>query len=255
MRNPGVIVLFFLILCTTGCRSEITTPVGVLEAMQAEYAGDWYESVTFVQTTINYGPGGQTDTTSWWEALQLPGRLRIDIGGPDTGDTWIFRNDSIYVYQDGQLGAAEPTLHPLLLLGFDIYFTPLDEVTAKLDTLGFDLEDMHVTSWEGRDVYVIGAKEGDMGSPQFWIDKDRLVFVRLFQWTGPGGNVLQEIRFNNYEPLGGGWIAPEVLFYANSELTLKETYHEIDYGMELDLRLFDPGQWQQANHWFNQQVR
>jgi hypothetical protein len=32
-----------------------------------------------------------------------------------------------------------------------------------------------------RPVYVVGAKQGDVHSPQFWIDKKQLSFVRMLR--------------------------------------------------------------------------
>lgn len=257
MRFPTAALLAF-VLALTGCnRSDTPTDTAalpgngadVIRAMQDAYTGDWYETLTFVQTTINHGPGGATDTTLWYEALKIPGRLRIDISEPGSGDTWIFRNDSIYVYAQGQLANAAPTMHPLLLLGFDVYHLPAEETISKLDTLGFDLEKMYETEWEGRDVYAVGADSAGSGGPEFWIDRERLVFVRLLQNVGPGGSILQDIRFESYEPLGEAWIAPRVQFLADSTLMLEEIYEDVEIGVELDDGLFEPGSWQSAEHW------
>lgn len=260
MRIP-IAAIIALLVAFTGCGSSDSPAdsgapedgAGVIEAMQESHTGDWYETLTFVQTTINHGPGGATDTTIWYEALKLPGRLRIDINEPGSGDTWIFRNDSIYVYAQGQLANAVPTLHPLLLLGFDVYHLPAADVVSKLDTLGFDLSKMYQTEWEGRGVYAVGADSAGTNAPEFWIDRERLVFVRLFQNAGPGGSIRQDIRFDAYEPLGNAWIAPEVRFYADSTLMLEELYDDVEIGMELDDAFFEPGSWQTAGHWVSEE--
>jgi len=230
---------------------EYTTPAEVLVAMKAQYEGSWYESMTFVQTTIQHSADGSTDTTTWFEAMELPGKLRIDIGEPNSGNTWIFRNDSIYVFSKGTLIDGRPTLHPLLLLGFDAYFINSASLINKLDSLGFDLDLLSDTTWQGREVYVIGAEAGDMEKQQFWIDKERLYFVRLLQIVGPDGSSQQDIQFNRYEPLGDGWVAPEVLFFVDGSLQMEEFYHSMNDGIEFDSRLFSPIQWKSANHWFS----
>lgn len=256
MRFPTV-ALLALVIALTGCgRSDSPTDAvsfdngaDVIQAMQQMYAGDWYETLTFVQTTINHGPGGTTDTTLWYEALKLPGRLRIDIAEPGSGDSWIFRSDSIYVFAQGQLANAVPRMHPLLLLGFDVYHLPTDVIVSKLDTLGFDLTKVYETEWEGRDVYAVGADSAGTDAPEFWIDRERMVFVRLLQNVGPGGSVRQDIRFESYEPLGDAWISPRVLFFADSTLMLEEIYNDIEIGAELEDGLFEPGTWQSVEHW------
>jgi cyclase len=52
------------------------------------------------------------------------------------------------------------------------------EYARRLKRLGFDLATVHDDSWEGRPVYVVGARAGDLRTRQFWVDKERLVFVR-----------------------------------------------------------------------------
>lgn len=254
MRKIGIfsiLLVVFLASCSNkeDATTEYETPAEVLVAMKNRYEKSWYETMTFIQTTIQYQPDGRSDTTTWFEAMNLPGKLRIDIGDPQSGDTWIFRNDSIYVYNKGSLSVARPTFHPLLLLGFDAYFLDSTSLFNKLDSLGFDLDVMSDTTWQDRDVYVIGAEAGDTESEQFWIDKERLYFVRLLQNVGSDGSSQQDVQFNNYVSLGGGWVAPEVVFYVDGRLQMTEIYHNLTEGVDLDERLFSPTEWQLADHW------
>ncbi len=219
----------------------------VIAAMHAAYAGDWYETMTFVQTTIQHGPGGETDTTFWYEALALPGQLRIDIGSPSSGDMWLFRNDSIYVYAGGALSQSGPTLHPLLLLGFDVYHEDPDVMASKLDSLDFDLSRVHRTIWQDREVLVVGADEGDLMPNQFWVDAERMVFVRLVQRQG---TAVQDVRFDDYERLGDGWVAPTVTFRVDSTLTLEERYADMRVGMTFPDGFFEPARALTAEHWY-----
>ena len=249
---PLLLVASVLVGCgsePSGHDASVATGYDVVRAMQQAHADDWYDGVTFVQTTINFAPDGRSDTTTWYEALKLPGRLRIDIGSPTSGDTWLFRNDSIYVFNDGIMANAVPTMHPLLLLGFDIYHRTYDDAVARLDTLGFDLNEMTTADWQGRPVYVVGASDPTSTAPQFWIDRERLVFVRMLQNVGPKGRIRQDVRFNAYEPLADGWIAPEVLFLADSVMTLKELYNDVRASDSLDDAFFHPTTWDTAQHW------
>ena len=76
-------------------------------------------------------------------------------------------------------------------------------------------------------MYVLGAEGGDETSHQFWIDQERLVFVRQLRGE-------QETQFNNYERLGGGWVAPEVVFLTAGKRTLLEQYRDIRTDHELN---------------------
>jgi hypothetical protein len=96
-----------------------TPPTGeaLVGQMHARYTGKWYRTLTFVQTTTF--PDGRLET--WYEALTLPGRLRIDIAPVPERNTILFSGDSIYQWQRGTPRAAAPFIHPLLVLGFDVY--------------------------------------------------------------------------------------------------------------------------------------
>lgn len=164
--------------------------------MQARYAGKWYKTITFTQKSIQHKPDGGVDTTLWYEALEMPGRLRIDFDPMTDGNGFLFRADTVYSIQKGAVAQFAPQDHSLLLLGFDVNFLPPAASMKKLEGLGFDLTTFREAEWQGRPVYVVGADEGDETSAQFWIDKDNLYFVHEIQPLGPGGKVSQEVRFN-----------------------------------------------------------
>ena len=138
----------------------------LISLMRDRYVGKWYRTLTFTQKTTL--PDGKIET--WYEALELPGKLRIDVAPLDSGKTLLFRNDSLYVFEQKTLKTSHPMVHPLMVLGFDVYEAPVKETAAKLRGLKFDLSKLHRTTWQGRPTYVVGAAAGDTASPQFWID-------------------------------------------------------------------------------------
>jgi len=112
----------------------------LISLMRDRYAGKWYKTLTFVQKTTF--PDGKIET--WYEALELPGKLRIDIAPLDSGKTLLFRNDSLYVFEQKKLKASQPLVHPLMVLGFDVYQAPVAETVRKLRDLKFDLSLAHL---------------------------------------------------------------------------------------------------------------
>ena len=105
-----------------------------------------------------------------------------------------FANDTLYSFKDGAQTNSRPFVHPLLVLGFDIYFMPLQDAIAKLKQLKFDLSILREDTWQGRPVYVVGAKAEDLHSSQFWIDKENLYFVRMLAPAGKDGTATQETQ-------------------------------------------------------------
>jgi hypothetical protein len=222
----------------------------LLALMRARYAGKWYRTLTFVQKTTF--PDGRIET--WYEALELPGKLRIDIAPLDSGKTLLFRNDSLYVFDQKMLKASQRLVHPLMVLGFDVYQAPVKETAEKLRGLKFDLTKLHQTTWRGRPTYVVGAMPGDTTSPQFWVDAERLYFVRSLEPSKKDPMVINETVFDKYVPLGGGWVETEVLFFANGRPQVKEEYSDPKANVKLDPAIFDPSVWR-APGWVGHEAR
>jgi outer membrane lipoprotein-sorting protein len=250
LSRQGLLILCGLLLLAPLVKaSEIKTSEDLIAAMRKKYAKSWYKNTTFKQVTTDYEKDGTKKVAVWYEAISMPGRLRIDFDPIKDGNGILFANDNIYTFKAGKLENSRPLIHPLVLLAFDVYFLPVDQTVAKLKQLKFDLSLLREDTWQGRSVYVVGAKAGDMHSPQFWIDKQRLYFVRMFRPVGKDGTLTSEIQFNKYERLGGGWISPEVIFLMDGKTTTTEAYSEMRANVDLDERLFDPDTWSAAKHW------
>lgn len=223
--------------------ATLTTAEQLLTAMHARYAGKWYSTLAFVQKNTRYLPAGGTDTSTWSEVLSLPGKLRIDVEPRANGNGNIYRNDTVYVFNSGRLVRQARAPHPLLLLGFDVYFIPVERTVAGLREIGFDLSRMHESTWQGRPAYVVGAAPGDMRARQFWIDRDRLVFVRMMEPSRRDTTKTAEIRFNRYYQIGDAWLSPEVEFLIDGARDFLEEYTEIKTGVTVAESVFDPARW------------
>lgn len=248
MKYVFLILATSLLMLPATPYAKISNTNELLAAMQKKYGKSWYKTATFVQETTNFQPDGTSKVETWYEAMSVPGSLRIDFAPTKDGNGILFTNGKIYVFKNGKVETERAFDHPLLILGFDIYRAPAAEVTAKLQALKFDLSQFREDTWQGRPVYVVGAKAGDLHSPQFWIDRENLYFVRMLRPAGKDGTQTQETQFNKYEKLGGGWIAPEVLFMLDGKLVTTEKYSDIRSDVTLDPKLFDPQFWTTV-HW------
>ena len=220
--------------------AKITTTDELVQSMQKKYSKSWYKTATFVQKTTNIDKDGNTKVETWYEAMSLPGSLRIDFTPTKDGNGILFTNSQIYVFKNGKVDSNRPYVHPLMVLGFDIYRLPQTDVIEKLKGLKFDLSIFREDTWQGRPVYVAGAKAGDLRSPQFWIDQKNLYFVRMIRPAGKDGAQTQETQFNKYQKLGGGWMSPEVIFSVDGKVVTTEEYSELRANVTLDPKLFDP---------------
>jgi len=229
--------------------SEFLTGQGVVEAMHARYLGKWYTTMTFRQKTSRLLANGKWNVQTWYEAMKLPGKLRIDFDPVSAGNGVLYARDSQFVVQNGRLLRGDPGINPLLLLGFDVYTATVAHTTTRLRREGFDMSAVHETTFQGKPMIVVGAQKGDYNRKQFWIDKERLLFVRMLEPTPRDTSKMQDIRFVNYEPRGAAWVAPRVEIWAEGKLVFYEDYDDIKVNVELDDALFQPKQWKAARHW------
>jgi len=229
--------------------SEFLTGQGVVEAMHARYLGKWYTTMTFRQKTSRLLANGKWNVQTWYEAMKLPGRLRIDFEPVSAGNGVLYARDSQFVVQNGRLLSSGPGINPLLLLGFDVYTATVAHTTTRLRREGFDMEKVHETTFQGKPMIVVGAEKGDYNRKQFWIDKERLLFVRMLEPTPRDTSKMQDIRFVNYERRGTAWISPRVEIWSEGKLVFYEDYEDIRVGVDLDDALFTPKLWKTARHW------
>src|SRR5207249_1270615 len=109
------------------------------------------------------------------------------------------------------LSRTPPDGHAILAAMHDRYAGKW-YTTLTFVQLGFDLATVHEGTWDGRPAYVVGARRGDLRTRQFWVDKDRLLFVRLLEPGQRDTTRTSDIRFNDYRPVGAAWVSAEVAF-------------------------------------------
>jgi len=227
---------------------EVKSGEALVKAMHDRYAATWYKTVTFVQKSTTYNADGTSKAETWYEAALLPGRLRIDIGKPSDGNGYLLVDGSVTIFKDGQVKTTRQQVNMLLVLGFDVYAQSPETTLAIARQEGFDATKFHEDTWEGKPVYVFGAEKGDLKSKQFWVEKDRLLFVRLLESDSADPNKTQDIRFADYRKLGGGWIAALVEVHSDGKKVFSEEYSDIQKDVKLDPSVFDPKQFTTA-HW------
>jgi hypothetical protein len=229
---------------SAGAQGAAPPPVrdaeSLVRAMQARYDGRWYRTLSFSQVVTR---PGQPDET-WDEWGGMPGRLRIEQGN---GRGAIFANDSTYVIRGDSVARRIAGRNDLMTLGFDVYTQDPARTLATLREDGFDLTRFRMDTWQGRPAYVVGASSAaDSLSKQFWIDAERLLFVRLLEPIPNQAGKAQDVRFNAYQPAGRAWIAPEVEVVVDGQVVFKEVYSNIQVDIPLDPSLWQPDRWKTA---------
>lgn len=237
-----------LVTVTMANAQEVRTGEAVLTAMHDRYQSTWYQNVTFVQKSTTYKPDGTSTAETWNEAALLPGKLRIDIGATSDGNGYVFSDGNLTIVKANKVTATRPYVNMLLVLGFDVYRQDPDATIKVAKAEGYDLSKLHEDSWEGHPVYVVGADKGDLKTPQFWIAKDTMLFMRIVEPSRQDPSKLQDIRFEDYRPLSQAWIAARVEMYSDGKKVFQEDYSDIQANVKLSSAVFDPEQFSNT-HW------
>jgi outer membrane lipoprotein-sorting protein len=227
---------------------DIRDGESLLRAMHDRYQASWYQTVTFTQKSTTYKSDGTSSAETWYEAALLPGKLRIDIGPPSDGKGYVLAGGTVAIIQDSKFVGSRPLVNMLLVLGFDVYRQDPEATIRVVKGEGYDLSKLREDTWEGHPAYVVGADKGDLKSRQFWVRKDTLLFVREIEPARGDANSLDDIRFTDYRPLAGGWIAARVEIYSSDKKVFSEEYTDIQANVKLDPAVFDPQQFS-ATHW------
>jgi outer membrane lipoprotein-sorting protein len=250
MRRRAVLIL------AAGCAllaagvpaQEIRDGETLLRAMHGRYQNNWYETLTFTQKSTTHNDDGTDKSEIWHEAMLLPGKLRIDIGLPADGNGMLVANGARTSFQNGKASDPHPFVHMLLVLGFDVYRQPTQATVDQVKGQGFDLTKLREDSWDGESVYVVGADKGDLKSKQFWVEKKRLLFVRMIAPDRRDAAKTADSRFADYRQLPVGWAAARVEFFVAGKNVFSEEYSEIQTNPKLDPAIFDPQQFN-SQHW------
>jgi hypothetical protein len=213
----------------------------IIRALHARYGAVWHRTQTFVQKTTY--PDGRVDT--WYEAIELPGKLRIDVAPISDGRTILFRNDSIYQFGAGTLRGKRPYVHSMMVLLGDMFVDDPSRTIGRLKALHFDLSKHHESSWDGRPALVIGATVGDTISNQFWLDKERLVVVRMIEKMPD--NRRFEAHFSGYQPHGASWVESRIAFFIDGKADQLEEYHDVRTRVTHEPGLFNPDSYLRAS--------
>jgi hypothetical protein len=224
-----------------------STGTDVLRAMHHQYAGKWFETLTFQQATTITKPDGTKSVTTWYEAVRSPRLLRIDIGEPSAGNGVLYTPDSVIALRGGKVVHAAAQGNPFLPFVVGVYTQPLDTTIAQLAPWKFDLSKVSRATFEGRPVFVVGVDSANDVTPQFWVDTDRLVLVRMIVPLGPASPY--DIRLLNYVKLDDSWVATHISMLQDGKEVQAEDYTNSEVNIPLSPDLFDPARWSTAQHW------
>lgn len=238
-------ILVTIQACAAAPRAPVTPTTGdaVLQEMRQRYEGRWFRALAFEQQ-VEQTPldGGAVRRGASRAALAVPGRLRIETDSTGRNGR-LFARDSQYIVVADRVRRAVAGHDVRLVLGFDVHAQPPARTAEILRGLGFPAGPVREATWQERPVLVVGGGPDDLRTAQYWVDRERMVVVRLLQPAPGAPNRTLEIRFNGYRPLGGGWLPGEIEELVDGRRTLVERYADVRVDPALGEATFDPRRW------------
>jgi hypothetical protein len=257
----GSILAATIVAC--GGQPQVSTPAGgapapsqsisindgesLVRAMHAKYNGQWPRALTYTQTTTLLGSSGTSNDQLWYVAILAPGRQRIDYVNPSLANGALVRADSTYQFVNGRQAGATEGWNDLLVLTQDVYNQSPDVTVSILRRQGFQLSRLQSKTFDGRSAYVVGASSSnDSTSRQFWIERDRLVLVRIREKRGDN---FVDTRLGDFIKAGEGFVARQTYQFANGVPRLHQQIAGLRTDTPLAPDLFEPKLFGSVKHW------
>jgi hypothetical protein len=153
----------------------------------------------------------------------------------------------------GKVTRKDASGNPFLPFVVGVYDQPLETTLRQIAPYNFDLSRIRDDTWQGQQVYVVGAKSADdLDSPQFWIEREHLQPVRILVKLSPAPDAKPaDIRLEKYVKVGGGWLATHVAIMEGGVVTQAEDYSDWRGDVDLSNDFFVAERWSAAPHWFS----
>ncbi len=224
------------------------TTMGYYAYLKDQFRDQRLDGFTFYQETVRFDEEGNIQDTSYWhEAVRYPHQFRIDFGSAKDKNRNLWCADSLYVLRKGEIVHAAGEYQASLLFKNGFHHYDEAEIKWRLDSLGINTEIFRTGKYLNRPVYIIGANEGDLTSPQVWYDAQHHAVVRRISRTKSGKSL--DVRYAGHESYGPYWIEGEVYFYINGNLRQSEYYHNIQAPRLLEHKYFNPRKFDK-NTWY-----
>ena len=113
-----------------------------------------------------------------------------------------------------------------------LYFISLKEAIEKLEKYGFETQVFRKDTFMDKPAYVIGDDDS-----QFWLHAEDFYCMRRISATGQGKKL--DIVYDDFKPLGQGWVEQKVTFYFEGKKRMEEFYFDIKLKDHINPKTFN----------------
>ena len=245
MRNArgGTVLAFTLILTTiSSVGLAYILPAGaILESVGARRKALGFDALVLRGRLLN--PKTNVSEKTIWKLIKPGKGIRTEIKGPHTTQITLLKDKKRYEFSAG----APPRKGEKLKASLDLDFLSATQgdVSGKrgrafLSAHKIDGKLVSLSRMNKRVIWVIGAHEGDLESPQLWVDKSLRVPVRLIHTEESSGDKL-DVRWLGFgSPQTREWHPRQMDTYRNGELVERLVFHKVLINPTVDADLLNP---------------
>jgi outer membrane lipoprotein-sorting protein len=173
----------------------------------------------------------------------LPGKMRLELLPTTRRSGYVRNRHRLSVFERGRRVSTLNRVDLSTLLTYDVFAQSVDTTIMWLDSARVRFGLVHRDELDGRDVWVVGAEEGDTTSAQFWVDAERWHVLRVIQREPRTPSNISDLRFTEYTELLEIPVPTRIQVYRGGRLALQQDISNVAVNPRLQSRAFDLSRW------------
>jgi outer membrane lipoprotein-sorting protein len=177
----------------------------------------------------------------------LPGKMRLELLPATRRSGYIRNRHRLSVFERGRRVSTLSRVDLSTLLTYDVFAQSADTTIMWLDSARVRFGLVRRDELDGRDVWVVGAEEGDTTSAQFWVDAERWHVLRVIQREPRTPSNVSDLRFTEYTELLDIPVPTRIQVYRGGRLALQQDVSDVAVNPRLQSRAFDLSRWRDVS--------
>lgn len=178
---------------------------------------------------------------------QLPGRVRLESLPSSRASGYVRQRQRLAVFERGERVTRIDRVDLATLVTWDVFAQSIDTTIMWLDSARVRFGLARLDQLDGRQVWVVGALEGDTTSSQFWVDAREWRVLRVIQREPWNDNQLVDLRFTDFTTVRDVPMARRVAVYRGGRLAQRQKVSVMRVNPRVAPGAFDLSRWSSVN--------
>jgi hypothetical protein len=210
----------------------------VIGAIKRAHPSRELRTLAFTVRTTEHRPAGERVVVSRMYA-RLPGKHRVTRLPTSLRSGTVRDRQWLSVFERGERVASVRRWDIAALLAYDIFGQSLDTTIMWLDSARIRYAIARPDYFQGQDVWVVGAEDGDNTTPQFWVDAIRWRLVRVIQRDPRRPDDVLDIRFTDFQEFLDVPLPVRLIVHRDGRLAETQEISQVTVNPRLSTRIFD----------------